>query len=447
MTSNNGTADLFADPSGDKPKKKRSRNTAINQKRHRPDQADFDRDLAFLIRQSPVYYEAALKTAAENYGMSTSKLEQYVKKARAVASQSKDGRYDPPPLWDEPVDGDTLLSDVSQTLRHYCILPEGADLIIGLWIMFAHAHDAFLISPILAIQSPEKRCGKTTLLELISMLVPKPLVAGNITNAAMFRTINAHAPTLLLDEADTFLHGSTELRGALNAGQRKRTASVTRCEGDDHKSTDFSVWCPKVIAAIGGFPDTIQDRSIVIRMRRKSTDEKVARFREREKVQLDPLLSKAARWANDNLDVLRDADPDLPEQLNDRAQDNVFGLLAIADQIDPSIGFVARATLVDMKHAADAVAELPPQTQLLYDIRGIYAQSGKTEFSSRDLINELCKIEESPWSSYSSNRPITPKHLAGMLREFGVSSHKTSQARLYRLVDFESVFSIYLDIA
>ncbi len=34
------------------------------------------------------------------------------------------------------------------------------------------------------------------------------------------------------------------------------------------------MWCPKALARIGDFSDTISDRSIIIRLSRKTTDEK-----------------------------------------------------------------------------------------------------------------------------------------------------------------------------
>ena len=80
----------------------------------------------------------------------------------------------------------------------------------------------------MGIESPEKRCGKTTLLGLLSELVNRPIVAANISSPAFFRVIEETKPTLLIDEADTFLQGNDELRGILNSGYAKKTAFVVR---------------------------------------------------------------------------------------------------------------------------------------------------------------------------------------------------------------------------
>ena len=107
--------------------------------------------------------------------------------------------------WPAPVDGDAVLSALCDTLKKYMVLPDHAGETIALWVMFSHAHDAAEHSPILAIESPEKRCGKTTLLNIVAKLVPRPLPAANITTSAIFRSIALWGPTLLLDEVETFI--------------------------------------------------------------------------------------------------------------------------------------------------------------------------------------------------------------------------------------------------
>ena len=61
------------------------------------------------------------------------------------------------------------------------------------------------ISPVLGITSPTPECGKTTCLTLLGALVPRACPASNITTAALFRAVEKWQPTLLIDEADTFL--------------------------------------------------------------------------------------------------------------------------------------------------------------------------------------------------------------------------------------------------
>ena len=230
--------------------------------------------------------------------------------------------------WEEPVDGAELMTKVVQMIVRYSVLPEGAVTAISLWVIFAHAHDRAVVSPLLSVTSPTKRCGKSTLMSILDGLVPRSLSASNITSAALFRSVEAYHPTLLIDEADTFIKDHDDLRGILNSGHTRPQAFVIRCDGDDHEPRAFSTWCPKVVALIGQLPDTLADRSINISMRRKGPGERTEKLR-LDRLDLEDLQRMAARWVADHGDELRSADPDVPESLGDRAADNWRFLLAI----------------------------------------------------------------------------------------------------------------------
>ena len=94
--------------------------------------------------------------------------------------------------------------------------------------------------------SPEKRCGKTRLLDVLELLVAKPWRTIMPSEAVLFRKIDAAAPTLLLDETDAIFNAknaNTEpLRAVLNAGNRRGTI-VPRCVGPRQQLVDFSVFC------------------------------------------------------------------------------------------------------------------------------------------------------------------------------------------------------------
>src|SRR5215475_2674926 len=118
----------------------------------------------------------------------------------------------PPPATDSPpptanrVDGAQLLTDLTQTLKRFVILPPWAAETLALWILHTYAFHLRDVTTYLAIESPEKRCGKTTLLTVLSELVNRPVVASNISSPAFFRVIEELRPTLFIDEADTVLH-------------------------------------------------------------------------------------------------------------------------------------------------------------------------------------------------------------------------------------------------
>jgi putative DNA primase/helicase len=155
-------------------------------------------------------------------------------------------------------------------------------------------------------------------------LVHRPVQTANITVAALYRTIDNYRPTLLLDEADTiFVNGSnSELRGLLNAGLYRSNAFVLRCIGKHQEPKLASVWCAKAIALIGRLPPTLEDRSIVTSLRRRTAGEAVEPFRYGQMLEeMESIRRKAARWASDHLARLKSAIPEVSDALNDRARD------------------------------------------------------------------------------------------------------------------------------
>ena len=227
-------------------------------------------------------YDRLRVAKAEELGCRVGTLDEEVARRRSSTEDgTRSGRalaLPTPEPWPNPVDGSELLEAMAHAIGSYVRLSEAAAIAVALWCLHAHALDASFISPRLAITSPEKRCGKTTLLRVIQELVPKSLPAANITAAALFRTVEAAQPTLLIDEADAFLKDSEELRGIINSGHA-RDGQVIRLVGDDHEPRTFSTFCPTAIAAIGTIPGTIEDRSIVIALRRRRKDEPVTQLR------------------------------------------------------------------------------------------------------------------------------------------------------------------------
>ena len=235
--------------------------------------------------------------------------------------------------WDQPVEGHVLLDALVSQFKRHLSLPDGATDAMALWVVFTHAFDAMYVNPRLSFISPAPGCGKTTALSMLKCLVSKPVLASNITPAVVFRIIQLHQPTLLADEADTYLQDRDGLKGILNSGHTKAGALILRSMGDNHEPTGYSTWAPMAIAKIGKLPATLHDRSVVIRMQRALRNEKIEKFWGDADGQLNMLASKAARWASDNLQKLRGAEPQVPGDLLNRAADNWLPLLAIADAV------------------------------------------------------------------------------------------------------------------
>ena len=327
-------------------------------------------------------------------------------------------------------------------------MTEGACTALCLWVIHTYALGATHISPILAIVSPEKRCGKTVLLDLLSRLVWRPLTAANITAASLFRSVEKWTPTLLIDEADTFLMDNEELRGVINSGHRRDTAKVVRTAGVDYDPRVFSTWAAKAIAQIGKPPATVEDRAIVVPMKRKSRREQVERFRpEKRAHELEILRQQVARWAADNIDFLRDADPHIPRELQDRAADNWHPLLAIADAAGGPWPDLARRHAL-LLSGSDRAEENSNGVQLLADLRDLFRERQTDFLPSYEIVPHLEQMEERAWGEWKNGKPISKNQIAALLRKYGILPDQVwcdgGAVRGYQLAHFQDAFSRYL---
>jgi hypothetical protein len=338
------------------------------------------------------------------------------------------------------------------------ILSQGAADACALWSVHAHALDAAQAAPRLNANSPTERCGKTILLGVMGLLVPRPLPTSNISTSAIYRAVEAAKPTLLIDEADTFLKKNEEIRGIINSGHTRASAFVIR-NVDVNGSIEprrFSTWVPMVIAGIKGLPRTIADRSITIPMRRKRKSEKVEKHTTNAATErLQTLARRSARWAADHLQELSAAEPVAPEALNDRAADSWAPLLAIADVAGGEWPERARKAALELS-GEDAVDD-PDNigTTLLADIRAIFAAIGAKKLSSKELVSALVAMENREWAEFGhAKKPITAHRLSALLRPFDIrpktiriSNDPTAEGDTpqgYRLSDFADAFSRYL---
>ncbi len=342
----------------------------------------------------------------------------------------------------ESVDGAKLLDDLVARLKRHSILPQYGAETVAFWILSAWAFDAWTIAPLLQISAPERASGKSRLLAVIGALVPKPLPTGSISAAAMFRVIEAYGPTLLIDEADTFLTDSRELIGVLNNGYLRSQAFVLRCHGDEHEVKSFRVWNPKVLCGIGDLPDTLASRCITIPMKRKRVAEKVERLRADRLDFSLTLKSRCARWAGDNLEALRTSDPELPDELDDRAQDNWRSLVAIADLAGGGWPHTARSAAIEIS-APRAAKESSRGVRLLRDIKVAFDQDSVSTFSPEKLVAALRRLPDAPWASLGLGSGLTAQQLAKLLSPYDVQSQRNHDGRYYDRRDFEDAWARY----
>src|ERR1051325_2012762 len=180
--------------------------------------------------------------------------------------------------WPDSVDGAETLYRIEAQLRRYASMPDGSPELVSLWVQFTWVINASQIAPRLLLTSPIRRCGKTTVLNILWSLVHAPQSNINVTPAALYNAIDQKQCTLLLDEADNWISKRGQIPSILSAGHSRDTAYVPRVIGGE--LVEYSVYAPIAIAAIGrALPPTLEDRSIIVRMRRKRPEESLEKFR------------------------------------------------------------------------------------------------------------------------------------------------------------------------
>jgi hypothetical protein len=320
------------------------------------------------------------------------------------------------------------LDRLVELLKRLIILPAWAAETLALWIVHTYAFHLRDVTTYVGIESPEKRCGKTTLLSVLNELAHRALASSNISPPAFFRVIEDLAPTLLIDEVDTFLSGNEQLKGILNAGYNRKTAFVLRAaasapsngeaEADSSAAAGvvrrFSCWCPKVLAKIGRFPDTLADRCIIIRMHRKTSQEQCDRSRE---LDAQPLKRQCLRFVADHASAIASAKPQIPPELNDRAADIWEPLLVLADLAGDHWPDTVRKAALNLSASTH---EASPIASLLIDIFMLFTEKHADRMFTQSLIAGLTAFGSRPWNEATKLKVLTDTWLAQQLRPYGI---------------------------
>jgi hypothetical protein len=301
------------------------------------------------------------------------------------------------------------------------------------------------------IKSPIRRCGKTREAEVSAELCHRPLRTTNISVAALVRSLDdVNPPTVILDEGDAIFakrrgersEGAEDLRGILNAGHSRGWPYV-RWDAASRKTEECPTFAMAIISGIGDFPDTIEDRAVIIPMRRRAPGEHVEQFRRRRAVPpLNRLRDRLHAWVRSNLDALRDAEPAIP--VEDRAADVWEPLIAIADLAGgdwPERARRACLALTGDVNQDDATAG----EKLLADLHSVFADVDK--LTTVTILEGLHKLEESPWADWYGH-PLNARSLARLLRPYGVRSKNVrladGQAKGYERADLVDAWARYL---
>jgi uncharacterized protein DUF3631 len=310
------------------------------------------------------------------------------------------------------------------------------------------------VTPRLALISPVRNCGKTTLLDVVSRMVARPQKTDHTTAAWIFHSIERLRGTQLIDEADNLEVSTTAvLRSVLNSGHRAG-GTITRLYRGEPKS--FLTFAPVAFASIGALTLPLMSRSIAVHMERHDEATKLRRFDKMDTADLDTAYREILLWARA---VELNLDPDLPDVLRGRAADNWRPLISIADTFGPAWSARAREAAIEFsrgRHDEDVGVEL------LTDIRNVFDERAVDRIASADLVAALLDIEEAPWSEFrgplgtQQPRRLSTAMLAALLRPFGIGPRTIWPARRdassrsrkgYFRTQFERGWAAYCGIA
>lgn len=346
--------------------------------------------------------------------------------------------------------GAQLLDAVRAVLTRFVVLPsvEAADA-VTLWIAATHAQSAWAHAPRLVIRAPEKRCGKSRLLDVVEATCHAPLITVNASPAAIYRSITSDPPTLLVDEADTIFgpkaDGNEDLRGLLNAGHQRNRPAL-RYDAAANRVEHIPTFAMAAIAGIGSMPDTIEDRAVIVRMRRRAPGEIAHEFRHRrDRPALRELAALLEEWVRSHLTELQEAEPPMP--VEDRAADTWEPLVAIADLAGGDWPARARHAVLTITAEADEKAGVSTRIRLLADIRAAFVTLGDAPAATTsDLLSALNADPEAPWATFGPTG-LTGKRLGDLLREFDIRSETirfaVGQAKGYRRDQFNDAWTRY----
>ena len=377
---------------------------------------------------------------------------------------------DPEP-WDDEVDGLVLFTDIRQLINRHVVLTPEQLTAVATWIFYSYCFDHMRVSPMLLLTSATKRCGKSTLMEVCSGLVSRPLPVANISAAAIYRVIEAARPTLLIDEADTFLTTNDEVAGILNSGHTKQMAYVVRIEKDSKgrmTPKKFSSFCPKVVGMIG-LPKSgaLLDRCVMVRLERAAQGVSIqAMPPDVDEAFLD-YRRKLSRWAQDNVDELALDFKLLPRGTHDRSQNNWSVLASTAKVIHLNVLQEVETAYLALGGEADEAAEdvaenllaalfeialrqvKPEGMQQIVETPHETLPNNKGMLASEHLIVALNEMKHEPWGDYNSGKGLTANKLGRVLSRFNIKSKQarvdvhTNPKRGYRIAELIPIWGRY----
>ena len=381
----------------------------------------------------------------------------------------------------EPVSTAEAFSDVRSLIGRFVHMPPTALTLAAGLVMTSYLASVLDFVPYAHVNSPQKRCGKSTLLKLMSGVSHRALIVSSTSAAGIYRAIDGSNATLFVDEVDRLRKSDAwaVVGGIVNAGNDRDTARVLRVGGENRDEPEMiDAFGIKIFAGIGDLEDTLTDRCIDLHLERRPRDVRLDRLRSRQmKEPMAMVRSCLERWAADIgrqkvpglLDDARTRLEALADRMgceNDRLLDVLEPIFAIG--LTDEAGTVGRelATAAEALMRTDGEAAVNDGDELLADIARVLAdirrradaglhtpgahvvtaprtieqgegkyhrvKAGSVRITPIALAEALVLLEDARWSTFNRGKPLTPHALKKLLQGFRI---KTTDVRVSPLPD------------
>lgn len=360
-------------------------------------------------------------------------------------------------------DGDLagLLNDVRAYIARFIFADPTALDMLALYVLHTHVVDTGRTAVYLNLTSAEPGSGKSTVLEVLELIVRMPISMEATTSvAALFRILDK-MPTLLLDEVDTVFSPrpgdkTEDMRGILNSGYRKGKLIFRVANPSSDKVRAYKPFSPKVMAGLRELPPTLAHRCFSIHLRRALPEEISEDF----DVDVDEVVTTAESlrqrceaWAEDEGVEADMRDPirkpaKLPE-LDVRRNQLALPLLRIADLAGGDWPRRARVSVISIGADVNASPLHEQGIRLLEAIREAF----DGDLLKRDPLEcgELVAImnSEAEYGKWNDGKGITTRQLGHKLRPYGVLArtvHRDGRklGNGYHRAVFQDVWKRYL---